>query len=265
MQPNQLNDGKGPRDEHFCDFLKIYCCPSITWRYFVVWLSIFDIIYFIVELAMSTSMNETFLSPSTQAMVSLGAKYPYNIAKGYIWLLITPLFLHANFMHILLNLVCLLMWGTGMEKTLGFKRIALLFFVSGVGGNIFSCLLSDSISVGASTGVMGIISAYIAFMIINWAALEGIPFLRCQMVCITCLIVFYLIFSGLSSSSSIDTYGHVGGFICGILCGFWLIIPIREDGGNRKYKKIGYISIIVFYVAGLLLFYLTRSPVKYNV
>jgi len=260
MQPNQLNDGKGPRDEHFWDFLKIYCCPSITWKYFVVWLSIFDIIYFILELSFTDTLTGSFLSPSTQAMIELGAKYPYKIAQGCVWLLVTALFLHANFMHIFMNLICLLMWGTGMEKTLGFTKIALLFFISGVGGNIFSCLLTDSITVGASTGVMGVISAYIAFMILNWTALAGMQFLRCQMLCITGLIIFYLLFSGLSSSSSIDTYGHLGGFICGILCGFALMQPIRIDENNAKYKKIGIYSLIVFYVGGLVIFFLARNP-----
>lgn len=262
MQANQLNESKGPREEHFWDFLKIYCCPSITWRYFVVWLSIFDIIYFIVELAMTSTLEGSFLSPSTFAMLDLGAKYPYRVAKGYVWLLVTALFLHANFMHIFMNLICLLMWGTGMEKTLGFWRIAALFFISGVGGNIFSCLLSDSITVGASTGVMGIISAYIAFMIINWNALEGMQFLRCQMVCITVMIVVYLLFSGLLSSSSIDTYGHIGGFICGILCGFALIKPMVLNEETKKYKKIGWSTLAVFYVGGLLIFYLARNPME---
>lgn len=260
MQPHQLNDGKGPREENFWDFLKIYCCPSITWKYFVVWLTIFDIIYFIVELCLTTTMTGSFLSPSVSAMMTLGAKYPYKIAQGYVWLLVTALFLHANFMHIFMNLICLLMWGTGIEKTLGFVRTAILFFVSGIGGNIFSSLITDSITVGASTGVMGIISAYIAFMIVNWKALEGMQMVRCQMLCITGLIIFYLLFSGLTSSSSIDTYGHMGGFICGIFCGFALMTPIRLDEDNKKYKNIGIISLVVFYVAGLLFFFLCRNP-----
>lgn len=262
MQPHQMNDGKSPREENFWDFLKIYCCPTITWRYFVVWLSIFDIIYFIVELLMTDNIEGSFLSPSTSAMLTLGAKYPYKIAKGYVWLLVTALFLHANFTHILFNLICLLLWGTGMEKTLGFVKMALLFFVSGIGGNIFSSLLSDSITVGASTGVMGVISAYIAFMIINWKVFEAMPMLRCQMLCITGLIIFYFLFSSLWSSSSIDTYGHLGGFICGIFCGFALINPIRLDQSNKKYKNIGIGFLAVFYIAGLLIFFLCRNPLE---
>lgn len=262
MQPHQLNNGKSPRDEHFWDFMKIYCCPTITWKYFVVLLSIFEIVYFIVELAFTDSLTGSFLSPSVSALLELGAKYPYKIAKGYVWLLVTALFLHANFMHIFMNLICLLMWGTGMEKTLGFAKMATLFFVSGIGGNIFSSLFSDSVTVGASTGVMGVISAYLAFMYINWKALEGMQFLRCQMICITVLILFYFLFSSLSSSSSIDTYGHIGGFICGILCGLALFIPLQPDESNAKYKKIGIISVAVFYVGGLLIFFLCRNPIQ---
>ena len=260
MQPNQLYDGKGPRDENFRDLLTIYCCPTISWRYFVVWLSIFDIFIFILELSMSSTLTGTFLSPTTAAMIKLGAKYPYEIEKGRVWLLVTALFLHANFMHIFLNLVCLLMWGVGMEKTLGFWKMAGLFFISGVGGNIFSCLLTDSITVGASTGVMGIIAAYIAFMIINWKALESMPMVRCQMVCITVLIIFYFLMSGLGSQSNVDSYGHLGGFICGVLCGFALIIPMRLVESTKKYKKIGIIGLIVFYIGGLLIFFFGRDP-----
>lgn len=83
--------------------MKYSCCPSFKLTSFIVLITIVDCIMFIVSLSMSSHIGPDFLAPDAMTLVKLGGKYPYNMKKGYVWLFITPVFLHANFMHILTN------------------------------------------------------------------------------------------------------------------------------------------------------------------
>lgn len=90
----------------------------------------------------------------------------YNLE---LWRFVTPMFLHANFAHLCSNLLSQLVMGSMLEGNgLGFKRFACFYLLSGVGGILFSSLTSDSMAVGASTCIFGLIGYYITFMILRW-------------------------------------------------------------------------------------------------
>jgi len=83
-----------------------------------------------------------------------------------------PMVLHANFMHLLMNALSTLVIGSGLEASIGFWRIAALYFVSGVGGILFSCVFNPTgKSVGASTSIFGLMGFYVSYLYINWTAL----------------------------------------------------------------------------------------------
>jgi rhomboid protease GluP len=126
---------------------------------------------FIVSLINSSVIKGEFLQPTTLSLVQLGAKYAYDAKQGYIWLFITPVLLHGNFMHIFSNLVSQLIFGTELEKRLGVYKMATLYLVSSISGNLFSCLVTDSVSVGASTAIFGLLASLLGYLIINWDAL----------------------------------------------------------------------------------------------
>ena len=55
-----------------------------------------------------------------------------------------------------------LIFGVSFESTVGMTRIIILYIVTGIGGNIFSCLIiPNSLSVGASTAIAGIFGGYL--------------------------------------------------------------------------------------------------------
>ena len=60
-----------------------------------------------------------------------------------------------------------------LEGMVGFKHTAVLYAVSGFGGNLFSALCQDTNSVGASTAVCGILAGCLAMIIANWSAFDG--------------------------------------------------------------------------------------------
>jgi len=109
---------------------------------------------------------------------------------------------------------------TRVEYTVGPFKAFLIYIISGIGGNIFSILIyPDAIKAGASTSLYGIIGFILGYLIINWNGLEVVgPILKCQLVCTSIMIIFFIFFFTPASSSNVDYYGHLGGF----LTGFWL-------------------------------------------
>jgi len=73
----------------------------------------------------------------------------------------------------------------------------------------------NTITVGSSTSIFGILGGFIAFLIINWTALERFGPLRSTIACIIGFIVFFsLLFS---IDGSIDAVAHLGGLLAGIM------------------------------------------------
>jgi len=56
----------------------------------------------------------------------------------------------------------------------GYKHIAAVYFVSGIGGNLFSSLTDPSAnSIGASTSDFGILFGLLAMISVNWHEFKG--------------------------------------------------------------------------------------------
>jgi len=82
------------------------------------------------------------------------------------WLrLLSALFLHADWTHLLGNLVFLLIFGLPAERVMGPWRFLALFLLGGAFGNFIAALAigsPDRLIIGASGAVSAIIGAYLA-------------------------------------------------------------------------------------------------------
>lgn len=217
---------------------------------------------FIIELILSSTIKGEFLAPDSNAMVSLGAKYPYNMKKGYIWLFLTPIFLHADFMHLFTNTTSILIFGINLESTIGIFRTIAIYFISGILGNLFSALLTDSISVGASTCIFGLMGTLLAYLILNWDALRFLGFARCQMLILIIFMIILNLMVGVAYEKYIDNYGHLGGLIGGLFLGFFILTPIQSTAHERRLKIFGGFLLVLYIFIGFLVFFLARNPKK---
>lgn len=79
------------------------------------------------------------------------------------WRLITSMFLHADVMHLLFNMLALFMFGTYLEKKVGGLRFLAIYIVSGIIGGLGFCFFSGSadMAIGASGAIFGIIGALV--------------------------------------------------------------------------------------------------------
>ncbi len=93
--------------------------------------------------------------------------------------------------------------GFMLENLLGSFRVAVIYFLAGIGGNLFSalCYPSKFGSVGASTSIYGLIATLLAIVFVNWKALDRSPEVRC---CLIMMVIFVLFFSILMSFSVRD-------------------------------------------------------------
>ena len=209
---------------------------------------------------MSKKIYGEFLEPDIQSLLDLGAKYPYNMKKGYIWLFVTPVFLHANFMHLFTNTASILIFGINLESTIGIPRTISVYFISGICGNLMSALVTDDISVGASSCIFGLMGALLAYLILNWEALKPLGFVRYQMLMLILFMMMLNLMVGIGFRTYIDNYAHLGGVIGGITFGLFILKPIVITSYERRMKLIGISLLIMYIIIGFLVFYLARNP-----
>lgn len=134
-----------------------------------------------------------------------------NIINGEYWRLFTSMFLHADIFHILSNMIALLLFGAAVENTYSKLEYLLIYFISGLIGNLFSLLLLplNTISLGASGAIFGLIGA--AFILYAVEGERTLIFLG----------LFYLAYFIISSfAPGINLWAHLFGLLGGICFGY---------------------------------------------
>lgn len=59
-----------------------------------------------------------------------------------VWQFVSHMFMHGSFMHLLVNMFGLFMFGTPIEQTFGTKRFLIFYFISGLGAALFYMLIN---------------------------------------------------------------------------------------------------------------------------
>lgn len=138
------------------------------------------------------------------------------------WTLITYMFLHGGWSHLLFNMLGLYFFGSHLEVYLGQKRFLILYFVSGLSAALLSSVFSPLTPIiGASGGVYGVFIAFATFWPRQEIYIWGIfPIqARWMVVGMTALTLFGG-FGG--ASDGIAHFAHLGGFLGGYLYVRWL-------------------------------------------
>lgn len=97
----------------------------------------------------------------------LGARSTEAIYNDYnYWTLFTSLFLHKDFVQLLLNCLGLSLYGFSLEKHYGGHVLLPVFFGSSVFGNLTSLYIYDSkLEAGAASGVYGVFALLIVYIV----------------------------------------------------------------------------------------------------
>lgn len=104
-------------------------------------------------------------APAPPGVVLL-AVWPQAIENGQYWRLLTGTIVHTGVVHLLLNLLGLLVLGAVAESRFGRSRLAVLFLGSALIGNLAATVTApESLTLGASGGIMGIAGGLITLMV----------------------------------------------------------------------------------------------------
>lgn len=171
-------------------------------------------------------------SPNT-VQLTWGANFAPATADGQWWRLASAMFLHFGAMHLGMNMLALWDGGKLVERMFGALRFALIYLVSGLGGNLLSLVVqgNDAVSGGASGAIFGIYGALLVYL---WCA-------RRQMQAQEFRWLFWgaLIFSALTIAMGyiipgIDNSAHIGGFVTGAAMSV-VLLPTKLLGSKGLY------------------------------
>ena len=110
-----------------------------------------NVIVFIISL----NPNLRTLLSSWFALQSDAVFYHFQV-----WRLVSYLFLHGGFLHILFNMFFLWMFGRDLEHQWGGREFLKYYLICGIGAGLLNIMVSSSPTIGASGAIYGIMVAY---------------------------------------------------------------------------------------------------------
>lgn len=171
-----------------------------------------------------------------------GEKENFLIFSGEYWRFFTPIFLHADIQHLLMNCLSLFVFGKIVEGMYGHKKFAFIYFASGIIGNIASFMFSPHSAVGASGAIFGLMGALVYFRFENPTL-----FKRYFGNNILIMVVINLIYG--FTKTNIDNYGHLGGLVGGFFTSG--IVKIRK-APNKLLGRPVFIAVTIILLVGSL-------------
>ena len=191
-------------------------------------LLVLNLIAFIYTISLGTQNGEIFLNQY--------GSIPFEISQGDdLYTLLSSMFLHGGWMHLLGNMLFLWIFADNIEAVIG-SSMFLLFYLCGGLFASFAHILTDFQSVIPMVGASGAISAVMGTYLVMF------PKSRIKIIILIFFSTFYLpailflgiwfaqqLFSGIGNfgaltgqeGGGVAWWAHIGGFIYGILIGYF--------------------------------------------
>ena len=210
----------------------IYNQAKITSILILINIACFFISRLLDERGFSTFSQNRFL-------IDWGADIAQLTFSGQYWRLFTNIFMHVSLTHLAMNMLALWSIGTILERLIPPLAFIGIYLLSGLFGSLASDVATinyNVISCGASGAILGIITALLAYSLINRTDLQEMP--------IKSIVVSLLL--------TIDNMAHIGGAITGLILGGLISFCLEKF---RNQKQICTILIITILIMSSLLLY----------
>ncbi|WP_062106604.1 rhomboid family intramembrane serine protease [Bacillus niameyensis] len=195
------------RTESFKQFLKFYPIISVIIAIHIILFSMIHLPIFPGRAIFESLVGVNFL-----------------ITEGEYWRLVTPIFVHIAFAHLLFNSFSLILFGPALEKALGKLMFIVVYLACGIGANIATLLVHppNYSHIGASGAIFGLFGVYLAVILFKK---EYMPIQGKQVILPIAVISIVMTFF----TSNVNIAGHIFGLISGLLIGRILLHfrPIR--------------------------------------
>ena len=204
--------------------------PLIT-----ILLIVVNVFVYFHQFTLPDAASDAFIR--TYGMVPLKMKlalagHHYTLAQAFLPL-VSCMFLHGGFLHILGNMWFLWIFGGAVEDRMGSISYLLFYFICGIGSGLAQAAFSwgaNVPSIGASGAISGVLGAYVLFFPSS-RILTLVPlfifFFTAQIPAVVFIGLWFLVqfLSGVSalnapraaSLGGVAWWAHVGGFVLGFL------------------------------------------------
>jgi membrane associated rhomboid family serine protease len=173
---------------------------------------------------------EAVVGPGFLAAFALWPIGHFNVAQfdspvGFkVWQLVTCGFLHANFLHLAINMYALWMFGSDVERAIGPRHYLILYFASLLSSSATQLLVVSTMTsmgiyptVGASGAIFGILLAFGMFFPRRTIVLL-IPPIPMPAILFVVLYALLELFSGVfGTDQGVAHFAHLGGMVGGYL------------------------------------------------
>jgi len=159
-------------------------------------------------------------SPTTDQIIKWGGNYGPLTFSTEPWRLVTALFLHIGFAHLLANMWTLYVLGRLAESLYGRWSFLCTYLLGGLFGSIASLLWNPlGVSAGASGAIFAVAGALIATFYVGKLPIpkQNIRFLLGTLIAFAGFDLLYGIWK-----AGVDNAAHIGGFVSGLVMGLLL-------------------------------------------
>jgi membrane associated rhomboid family serine protease len=175
-------------------------------------------------------------------MVKYGLFGP-AIADGDWYRIITGAFLHANILHLLLNMYALFVLGPIVERSLGGVRYVIVYAAALLAGSAGALILDpNALTVGASGAIYGLMGALVVLF-----RNRGISLMQSGLA-----LTLFINFVFTLSIANISVGGHVGGFVGGALATLVVVEGPRYVRSRDALVWMAGALVPIFFVVGML-------------
>ncbi|MGO4569861.1 rhomboid family intramembrane serine protease [Rhizobium sp. 2YAF20] len=190
-------------------------------------------------------------TPSIQTLFILGGTLRQAVVDGgQWWRLFTAPLMHGSIPHLAFNCFALWLAGSMLERLIGWRWFAGIFFVSALGGSLASVFLNapNIVGVGASGGIVGLFAAALAASFhFQSSRIAYALRIRAVQIVVPSLLPFL---STVRNGENIDYAAHLGGAIAGVILALAMLgLWPRQRPYPRFSKSMAAISAVFLAVA----------------
>lgn len=226
-----------------------FCPPPLM----MITLSFIEVVMFAIDIFSNGFMIDRAGGGTT--MGPAASIFIYDPSKREeVWRFVTYMFVHADFTHLIVNLLFQLVLGILLELVHCWWRVGLIYLSGVLAGSIGSSVVNQGFSLcGASSGVYALLTAHVATIIINWREMKY------AMIQLFLLLIYFSndFWSSFyrqweDPANNVSYVAHLSGATAGVLVGIGVLRNLSVQSYEKKLWWLAVTLYLSLISAGIL-------------
>ncbi len=208
-----------------------------------------NVVVFLIELLILGGGGETALDQAIYLFGVVPARVASDLGPMTWVTLVTSMFLHGGWMHLLGNMLYLWIFGNNVEDVMGRFWFIVFYFAAGFAASALQILASTSSTVpgiGASGAIAGVLAAYLIFFprarvdtlifLGVFATIRSLPSILVLGFWFLLQLLNGVLSLGATQMGGVAYFAHIGGFLAGLLLALPWVAKARRTGPRILYR-----------------------------